>query len=116
MQSFTRMVTACRDGPEIVIPNELEIELILSACATGRGLVAQERGARPAVSELVERQAWGLGDMPIGEDIPCGVLGEAISVCDDWQTDGNADRFQTPEGCPRRVLGEIFCFVQYEMV
>lgn len=52
----------CWNGPELVIPHELEFEeLILPACKTGQGLAADESWDSPALPELKEELAWGLG-------------------------------------------------------
>lgn len=86
--------TACRDGPELVIPYEREFdELDLPTYETSRGLAAKKSRASPALLELVERLAWGFGDIFVEEGIPYGVLGEVVSVCNNSHADWSADCF-----------------------
>lgn len=102
---------ACWDGPELVITHELELdEVVPSAFETGQGLVAEESWVSPALLELKERLPWGIGDTPV-EDMRCEVLGEVVSMCDDWHTDWSADVFQVSDGMSkgeRRVRGIVF--------
>lgn len=81
----------------------------------GQAVAAEESQASPTLLELEERLAWRIGGTPVGEDMLCGVLGDVVSVCIDWNTDWSADSFQTLEGCPRGVPVERFGVFVHEV-